>query len=395
VVTSFPAHTRHAARKYFGRLMGDYVDADLTHFVAQGSRASNAEKYTPACNTPAIPRGVRPDFSLDVDESPRSAEGQLKLAVMTSDLGYYPSAIEALIVGLTGMAGMGKTTALICICHDADVKRKYPDAVYFMTLGQDASPESVVAQLSQIVEESGGIELAGKVRACKKPYMAARKAGSWFVGRRCLFVWDDLRETASNPTGIFAVLRSFKEHSTGSCILFSTRNKTIASDASRYISVLRWRVNQLRAIRVDVSARASQGPEAMAMLSRHAGLSEEVLCDADDANCKSVQTVLEKCGGLPLALAVAGRTIGEFASRHSQTPPGAVRSLLSRLQRGSGRFMEESSESHPVLSSVLAASVEAASTHNPVTPTSGKLTVEKCRLRFVLCISRDGRLFRC
>jgi NB-ARC domain len=176
-----------------------------------------------------------------------------------------------------------------------------------------------VTRLSDVIKGSGDLELAREVRACPKPDVAATKAGSRFARRRSLFVCDDLWETDTNLTGFCAVLRKLIEQSAGSCMLFSTRNQT---------SVHRASVSG----RVECTARLAQGSEATAVLCSHAELSQDMLRSTDDAH-KNVETVLHWCDGLPLALAIFGRTIAESARRHGRTLPDAVHSFVSSATR--------------------------------------------------------------
>ena len=61
------------------------------------------------------------------------------------------------VVSVSGMVGVGKTTALVGLAQDADVRRAFSDGgVYFLIVGKDATAGNLVASLQEIVRRSGG-----------------------------------------------------------------------------------------------------------------------------------------------------------------------------------------------------------------------------------------------
>jgi WD40 repeat protein len=121
----------------------------------------------------------------------------------------------------------------------------------------------------------------------------------------------------------------------------------------------------------------------MAMLCSLAELSQDMLCSAADARMK-VETILYWCDGLPIALAIYGRTIGDSARRHGQAPSGAVHSFVRRLQRDPSRLIDKSGDDYHALATVLEASLEMASKHSAVNVASGNLSLEK--IYAALCV---------
>jgi hypothetical protein len=115
--------------------LSDAVETMRTH----DGDAKDKAKLTPAFNAAAIPRGVSPDFSVDSDGNPSQRKEIYRLLLMKIDVSNFAGKVGVSAVGFVGMGGVGKTSSLICICHDADVKQKFIDGVYFLTLGQDAS----------------------------------------------------------------------------------------------------------------------------------------------------------------------------------------------------------------------------------------------------------------
>jgi hypothetical protein len=154
-------------------------------------------------------------------------------------------------------------------------------------------------------------------------------------------------------------------------MLFSTRNQTIGRRASLFV-------------RDECTARLPQGSEAIAMLCSHAELSQDMLFSAADSRM-NVETVLYWCDGLAIALAISGRTIGESAPRHGQTPSGAVYSFVCRLQRDPSRLIDKPGDDYAAVAPLFEASLEMASKHSPVNVASGNLSLE--RMYAALCVT--------
>jgi NB-ARC domain len=223
------------------------------------------------------------------------------------------SATKHLQLASVGMAGMAKTCAIKGIGHEDDVKRRYHDGVYFVSLGKDVNDECIVSQDTGIVKASGGKLVASEIILCETAAEAANKAGSWFSHRRCLFLCDDLWSSATRKNGFFADLNELTRLGDSSCFcyfLFSTRDIDIASHASSDLVVFK--------------VREPRGQEASEMLRKHARIDKAALHGMKEAGDENIYYVLDMCARLPLALAVAGRAIARALRSASQTPAGAL-----------------------------------------------------------------------
>ena len=61
------------------------------------------------------------------------------------------------VVGVAGIGGVDKTTALNGLAQDAKVLEKFSTGgIYFLVVRKDATPASLVVQLKEMVKRSGG-----------------------------------------------------------------------------------------------------------------------------------------------------------------------------------------------------------------------------------------------
>ena len=197
------------------------------------------------------------------------------------------------IVGVAGMGGVGKTTAMIGLARDADVREKFSrGGIYFVVVGKDATPGSLVARLKEIVRRSGGKKRCEEIDNNGSLEAAVGTASSWFAGRKALFLLDDLWQTTFSHTGYFEVLTEILGNSLASHVVISTRSNIIACETST---------------RIEFEPRENTGREARGMFLANAGLDEKMIQDDD---CEEiVEKVLKLCGGVPLMLSIAGAQV--------------------------------------------------------------------------------------
>ena len=233
-------------------------------------------------------------------------------SVRQSALHTRDTCIHVAVVGVAGMGGVGKTTALIGLAREPDIRKMFSDGgIHFMTVGKDTRPARVVASLKEIVRCSGGKKWSEKIDDNGSVESAVRTTSSWFRGRKALFILDDLWETSQNPLGYFKELWGLLDESTESHMLVSARSSTITSEAGT---------------RIEFGPRENTGREARGIFLASAELDEAVICDS---NCKAlVEQVLEVCGGVPLMLSIAG---AQVRGRRG-TPVASLERLLHSLK---------------------------------------------------------------
>ncbi len=66
------------------------------------------------------------------------------------------AAAGVMAYGVVGMAGVGKTVALLGLASDREIHDRFPDGILFMALGQGATLQSVIGELKKIVVLTGG-----------------------------------------------------------------------------------------------------------------------------------------------------------------------------------------------------------------------------------------------
>ena len=215
------------------------------------------------------------------------------------------------VVGVSGMGGVGKTTAVIGLAHDPDVQNAFSSGgIYFVVVGKNASPAKLVAAMKEMIRRSGGEGLSGRIDNSGSLQSAVSATSSWFSGRRALFILDDLWQTPSNQLGYYEALMGLLDDSPDSHILISTRSAMIASETSAI---------------VEFEPREKTGSDSRGMFLASAGLNGVPIHDHDSEEL--LQQVLELCGGIPLMLAIAGAQV----RRHRGTTIASLKHLIQAL----------------------------------------------------------------
>ncbi len=95
---------------------------------------------------------------------------------------------KALLSGIVGMSGVGKTRALICLGYDDDVRRRFPDGIHFVTFGLQAVASEVILRIGRFARVSGG-RMRSK-EAESSPYLsdAVENVAEGFSDKASLFL---------------------------------------------------------------------------------------------------------------------------------------------------------------------------------------------------------------
>ena len=270
--------------------------------------AQQNDLFTPDFSSiPKVLVPVHLDFS-----TTQTVEGEVKARVLESverSAGNKENiqANVTAVVGVEGMGGVGKTTALIGLARDPDIRDNFSSGgIYFLVVGKDATEANLIAKLKDIVSCSGGMRWCDNIDSNGSLESAARKTSAWFAKRKALFICDDLWQISSCETGYFGALMGLLDGSPESHMLISTRSSAIASES--YASI-------------QFGPRTDTGYEARGMLLKSAGLDETML--REDGCEEQVRQVLELCGGVPLMLSIAGAQVRKRR--------GATKTSLDRL----------------------------------------------------------------
>ncbi|WP_447600475.1 NB-ARC domain-containing protein [Nitrospira sp. Nam80] len=207
----------------------------------------------------------RPHFIPRTEELNR-LKGAL-LALSTRSFGISGAASK---FGLHGQGGIGKSVLAIALVNDDEVRRAFPDGIYWITVGQ--TPDILGLQDSLITDLSGkGTDLTG-LEPCKKLLKEL------FEGKCCLVVLDDLWR--------YDDALAFDALDAGSKLLITTRDATL-------LTALGAHEERLDRVSKDL---------ALELLAQWSGWDHASLPLA-------AQEVAEHCGRIPLALALAGARV--------------------------------------------------------------------------------------
>lgn len=190
------------------------------------------------------------------------------------------------------MAGVGKTTALIGLGHDPEIRAHFTDGVLFLSLGANATEDSVINDLVKIMDFTGAVSKAFAVEAASSLAEATSFASNWFHGKRILFLIDDIWPTPDCPQGFLYEMNALLQGSPEGRIATSTRSTVIAIKTS---------------LQVDFGARDPQGDIAIEMFMSHAIHKPGIAFDDD--HVEAARGMLGHCAGLPIALAVTGEGV--------------------------------------------------------------------------------------
>jgi hypothetical protein len=87
-------------------------------------------------------------------------------------------------IGLHGMGGIGKTVLAIDLVSDDEVRRAFPDGIFWLTLGQSIQPLQLQSELAAYI--------AGEAKAYATVNEARHQLRQLFDGKASLLVLDDL-----------------------------------------------------------------------------------------------------------------------------------------------------------------------------------------------------------
>ncbi|CDF38963.1 WD40-repeat containing protein [Chondrus crispus] len=247
------------------------------------------------------------------DGLPNTCESRLKAAVLRRDRNKQVGATAV------GQGGVGKTCALRAIAHDVEIMAEFSGGVYFMLLGKDGNVGRLIEELCLIVEASGGNQTAVEMREQSEFERVLAKVQAWFCSHVCLFIIDDVWVVNDIDANILQKLSVLAETAGGSGgrrsrLLYSTRDKELRQIGER----------------VAFEPREKVGKEAVEMLVHASEANGE---EVDDVRCKeAVGEILKMCGGLPLALNVAGTSVRYVRERWEGEVSEAWGAYLSKMK---------------------------------------------------------------
>jgi len=209
------------------------------------------------------------------------------------------------ITGVHGMGGIGKTEIAKAIARNPEVRRVFPDGIFWITVGRTTSIPSLLSLQSQIVQELGE-----PFRAFEDLQQGRMRLSSLLSNRACLFILDDVWDY--EDTKAFDVLGPRCR------MLVTTRDAEIitALGATEH--------------RLDVLSNE----DALELLASWVGQNKESL-PADS------EELIRECENLPLAITLCGANIRDGMP---------YRDLIYSLQNAKLEYLDRANGS--VLSSI-------------------------------------------
>jgi hypothetical protein len=182
-------------------------------------------------------------------------------------------------VGVQGMGGLGKSVLAAALAWDEQVRRAFPDGIFWLRFGQE-------------VDEAGVLELQKEILLVlapdsqpESPAQGRNLLNLALQRKRCLIIADDLWDSSH--------LNHFDLADSGCRFLLTTRDADVIEGTGAHLCELH--------LLSDEQARE--------LLAKCSGFAEEDLPDEAEA-------ILRECGRLPLAVAAIGSMVnGKGRSR--------------------------------------------------------------------------------
>jgi WD40 repeat protein len=265
----------------------DEFELHITNFIRQLS-----EPLPPAGKLVAVPE-LPPHFVVQPDRI--AVLRDILLADLTKPVVVSGAAGR---VGVQGMGGIGKSVLASALAHRPEMRRAFPDGVYWVTLGQEPHLEELQQSLLKALGDDGvfsGVE------------GGTQKLRETLAGRAALLILDDAWQRLHADA--FNVV-------SGRCrLLLTTRDVGL--------------VTALAASENHYQVQLPTMAEAEALLAKAAGTESLLPPEA--------RAVIEQCGRLPLALALCG------GMAHRRVPWSSIMAALRRhkLEHISDRYSLE------------------------------------------------------
>lgn len=246
-------------------------------------------------------------YVLDLSENSRSTERVVLSLVLSDKRG----------ISVVGLPGSGKSVILRGVAYHPSIFSTFRDGVCFVQLGSETSSQTLFDHFFEVMVKLGGSVEKVRVEECLKQTRHQTKAMEMIMRflkeKRLLLILDDVSENTPEILrllSVFVTTRPTRGRGRFT-VLSSTRSEDVARTCSDS-SIL------------HVDLQDACGERSRDILCAHAGF-DRTYFDSECAKPKNpIVPVLQKCSGLPLALAVAG---------------GAVKRLLKTAPSSDGKAL--------------------------------------------------------
>lgn len=264
---------------------------ELGFIPAQNSQRSQPPQLTPASNLePAQSSAKQPDllWSVPYPRNPHFIGREEVLHQLAQNVCTSPAKVQA----ITGLPGVGKTSLVIALAHDQQIREQFGDGVLWIDLG----PTPALAETMNAWATALGLT-AAEAQTLTTPDALPRWLHQHLRERRMLFILDDAWKVSD-------------------VVAFQ-----VGGNQCRYVVTTR---SPLLAYTIAPSSVTSLPPlsiaESQQLLHHLAPLASQHYPDELDA-------LIQPCGGLPLALTLLGRFV------HTRSLYSSSRRLLRTLQQ--------------------------------------------------------------
>lgn len=268
-----------------------------------------SSEKNPTSTTPTV-FNVRPNpphYVVNMSENSTSTEWQVADAFVKEG---------ARCISVVGLPGCGKTVLLRAVAHCPAVQRVFRDCVALFGL-DEATSDEFLRDLCEVMGKVCGLSKLAIVRKIllhpNSHERAIEEVARAFSGRHVLLLFDAVGVMESPVYKlVYKLIEVAASHQSFPSVLISTRSVTVANTlaTAKYVFALEL-----------LDPRDSRAKD---IIRAHAGFARdsfETLCEMKD---NSVSSVVQKCSGLPLALAVAGGAVKRLLSNATDEPSRAV-----------------------------------------------------------------------
>lgn len=217
---------------------------------------------------------------------------------------------DSTVIVLVGPGGTGKTTILHAVTRDRDVQRKYHHGIAFIELGQHITLAGFMMKLTRFVDSAADPEWLSSFimltldEGDQSQAMAA--LAEHFAEKPMLLIMDDVWSADNKVYKLIQNLAvEVKKTNSNFKLLMSTRFQDIA-------------YTPVAGAAIEVMPHPHSSQTSKRILCRYADVDDTTLDSLSPANSRAATSILQKCAGLPLTLAVAGRAIRLL--RGTETP---------------------------------------------------------------------------
>eukprot|EP00178_Gracilaria_changii_P004271 TRINITY_DN1671_c0_g1_i1.p1 TRINITY_DN1671_c0_g1~~TRINITY_DN1671_c0_g1_i1.p1 ORF type:complete len:1378 (-),score=199.82 TRINITY_DN1671_c0_g1_i1:1951-6084(-) len=267
------------------------------------------EQQQTECYCSRLTHPVLPHSMFD-STKPDSVECSTKRAILSaSEQGGH-------FLALQGLPGTGKTALLCALRHDEHIVANFTEGIHCLPLRSGvADVRDAVRSIAHLVCVSGKHEEAKDIRDMTDIHAAVEHASKHLSSRRMLLLLDKSWTAGDVGSALVFKLKPFVTSRSGTVIVFISEDSEAIWDAHR----------------ISITPRDVLGEDALYILLNHASFTKEDLLEPESV--ERLRVLLLLCHGLPLALAIAGKTISH-ATSYGMTRQEAMKLYLEQHDNG-------------------------------------------------------------